>query len=439
MNKKIVISGVVFTIANTLLVQILSIIDQALIVQVLSAILISALFYYAIYRLYILPMDEKCHWYRGMLDSIPQPISVTDMDMNWTFVNKSATDPLGVKMEDVLGQQCSNWGAPICKTAKCGVECLRCDKPNTFFDQWGKNFQVDTSYLYNRDGQKVGHIEVVNEITEKVALAKILEKVNEFSTQIDTSSNEVSSASNSLSNGATAQAAAIEEISSSMNQINTQSTTNAENAGQARQLSTEANTSTQGGLKKMDDTITAMREISESSDEIKKIIKNIDDIAFQTNLLALNAAVEAARAGAHGKGFAVVAEEVRSLAGRSAKAAKETADLIEDAVTKISKGNQFADETSEALSDISQAVTKVNDLVSDIADSSANQAQSVGQVNSGLSQIGDITQQNTAVAEESSAAAAELSNQAAQLKAVLQQFENSDSNNDPSSTNLLQA
>jgi len=434
MNKKTVVSGVVFIIANTLLIQILSLIDQALIIQVLSAIFIYSLFFYAIYRIYILPMDEKCHWYRGMLDSVPQPISVTDMNMNWTFVNKSATDPLGVTMEDVLGQQCSNWGAPICKTEKCGVECLRCDKPNTFFDQWGKNFQVDTNYLYNKDGEKIGHIEVVNEITEKVALAKILEKVNELSVQIDTSSNEVSSASNSLSNGATTQAAAIEEISSSMSQINTQSTTNAENAGQARQLSTEANKSTQGGLKKMDDTISAMREISKSSDEIKKIIKNIDDIAFQTNLLALNAAVEAARAGVHGKGFAVVAEEVRSLAGRSAKAAKETAELIEDAVTKISKGNQFADETSVALSDISQAVTKVNDLVSEIADSSSNQAQSVGQVNNGLAQIDDITQQNTAVAEESSAAATELSSQASQLKRILQEFENADAE---SAQNLL--
>ncbi len=261
------------------------------------------------------------------------------------------------------------------------------------------------------------------------ALQILVEKINQTLSQVrravdevSTGTSQIADAAQSLSQGATESAASLEEISASATQIGQQAKHNAETATQANALATSAKTSAETGAKRMDALNGSMAAITESSGQIAKIIKTIDDIAFQTNILALNAAVEAARAGRHGKGFAVVAEEVRSLAARSAKAARETADLIEGSKDRVSEGNRIAKETATALSEIVSGIVKVGDLVGEMAASSNEQAQGIAQISQGLGQIDQVTQQNTATAEETAAAAEELSGQADELRNLISQF-----------------
>ncbi len=254
------------------------------------------------------------------------------------------------------------------------------------------------------------------------SLREIIGQIQVAGDQIVSGSGQVSDASQALSQGATEQAAALEQITSSLTQMASQTSSNAENASVADTLAGDASKAAQSGNNQMKDMITSMDEINVASQSISKIIKVIDEIAFQTNLLALNAAVEAARAGRHGKGFAVVAEEVRNLAARSAKAASETTELIEGSVEKTKKGTEIGANTNTALGEIVNAVEKVTNLIAEIASASNEQAQGVSQVNQGLNQISQVTQQNTASAEESAAAAEELSAQAVALTQMISRF-----------------
>jgi methyl-accepting chemotaxis protein len=261
------------------------------------------------------------------------------------------------------------------------------------------------------------------------SLKNTADKLNEVLIQIlvanrgmDAAAMQVSDSSQSLSQGATEQAASLEEISSTMAEMASQTNVNAGNANQANTLALEAKDTAAMGSVQMAEMIMAMDEMNDSANSISKIIKVIDEIAFQTNLLALNAAVEAARAGKHGRGFAVVAEEVRALAGRSAKAARETSALIESSVEKTTNATGIGNKGAEGLGEIVREVSEVTELVEEITRASNEQAQGITQVNQGLSQIENVTQRNMAHAEESAAAAEELSGQANRALQMLKQF-----------------
>ncbi len=253
-------------------------------------------------------------------------------------------------------------------------------------------------------------------------LSDMIAEINMSAKSVLAGAEQLSATSQDMSQGAAEQASSLEEITSSISQIASQIRENSENAGQANKLARESRLAAERGDQQMQDMVGAMREISEASRNISKIIKIIDEIAFQTNLLALNAAVEAARAGKYGKGFAVVAEEVRNLAARSAKAARETGDMIETAVHKIEGGTAIASKTADALNEIVAAAGKVTDLVSEIAAASNEQAQGVSQISEGLAQVDRVTQQNTAYAEESASASIELTGQAQALQNMIRAF-----------------
>jgi methyl-accepting chemotaxis protein len=248
------------------------------------------------------------------------------------------------------------------------------------------------------------------------ALNTVINDLSAGAEQTLSASGQVSSASQSLAEGASEQAASLEETSSSLEEIASMTKRNAENSQHAKELANLARQSADVGTSDMQAMSQAMNEIKASSDDIAKIIKTIDEIAFQTNLLALNAAVEAARAGEAGMGFAVVADEVRNLAQRAAQAAKETSGKIESAIAKSGQGVEVSVKVAQGLADIVNKVRQVDELVAEVAAASKEQTQGIGQVNIAISQMDKVTQSTAASAEESAAAAEELNAQAAALK-----------------------
>ena len=309
-------------------------------------------------------VDQRL-WYEDILNNIPFPLSITDLNRNCTFINKPVEDMLGVRFADVKGKRCADiWKAGICNTQKCGIEGLERGIPTTMFSQAGFDFRVDAAYLENKQGDPVGHIEIVQNVTEMLAHQKLQTNMVDGIRHTIDSFSEVS-----------------RKITKTSELVARESDEN------AALISESVLNNSAKSKEQMEQMLQIMREINDASGNIEKIVKLINDIAFQTNILALNAAVEAARAGQHGRGFAVVAEEVRALATKSAEAAKDTEGFIATSKEKVAVGSQIAKQMATMLNDIVTNFDKSAEIVKDISRVSSEQAVSIGEIGTNVKSL----------------------------------------------------
>lgn len=286
------------------------------------------------------------------------------------------------------------------------------------------NLTVDTQCESVYVGGYRGLLESARKLRRQ--LSDTMRQINQSAEQVSAGAEQVSAGAQALSQGATQQASSIEELAATVNDISGKIKATADNAGNVHAQTSETGKEVEQCNRQMAELVNAVREIGESSSQIGKIIKTIEDIAFQTNILALNAAVEAARAGTAGKGFAVVADEVRSLASKSAEASKSTSVLIEGSARSVENGMRIADETAASLQKVVDSAGNTVKAVDMITSAAEQQSLAVSQVTLGMDQISSVVQTNSATAEESAAASEELSGQAEILKELVSQFKTSE-------------
>ncbi|MCG7591454.1 MULTISPECIES: methyl-accepting chemotaxis protein [Halomonadaceae] len=255
------------------------------------------------------------------------------------------------------------------------------------------------------------------------SLSETVGVVRRSGTTIFERSQHIASGNNDLSSRTEQQASSLEETASSMEQLASTVSHNADNARQASQLAGDATLTARRSGEEVSHIVDTMQEISASSHQVADIITLIDNIAFQTNILALNASVEAARAGEHGKGFAVVAQEVRSLASRSASAAKEIRTLIDASLGKVDVGTQRVNQAGQTMQDLVAAVQRVSDIMDEIASASEEQSNGIGQVNQAVAQMDQVVQQNAQLVQQAARSANELESEAARLREAVERFQ----------------
>jgi len=315
--------------------------------------------------------------------------------------------------DDEIGKLCSGF-------EKC-IDSMRIyvdDISNVLTAVSKGDLTVPPAVQYNGDFRKIE--DSMRLILDE--LSGIMSEIDDGSAQVLNGSSQMAEGSQSLADGTTRQASAIQQISATISEVSTQIAHTAQNASEAGRLSMMTQEKVNQQDSEIQNMVNAMNDISSTSQEIGKIIKTIEDIAFQTNILALNAAVEAARAGEAGKGFAVVADEVRNLSGKSDEAAKSTSSLINAAIEAVDNGSRIALSTAESMKEVKEMSSQTAELITRIAAASAEQNESINQITSGIEQISQVIQTNSATAEETAASCEELSGQSRMLKDRVARF-----------------
>jgi len=364
-------------------------------------------------------LAEQAYHYEYILDSLPTPVIVVRNDRTIQYLNKSAENTFNQKRETTVGKPCCTFGTKVCNTENCIGRRLSLGHAQTKEIENNMAYITHASRLQDSKGNVLGHIEIVQDITElETTIAKIsdiMHRVQTVSEQVADGARQISDNSRELADGASLQAEAVNELHGSIDIINGQAQSAVANATKANHLAQNSKADAMLGNEEMKLMLSSMTGIKQSSDNISRIIKTINDISFQTNLLALNASVEAARAGEHGRGFAVVAEEVRNLAERSRSAADETQALISESIYRVEEGTKIAINTANAFEGIVSGFDNVSQQVEDIVETSLAQSESIEHIIHGLGQISAITQANTAASQEAAAASEELSAQSDSL------------------------
>ena len=367
---------------------------------------------YFIVILLVLGILITLYFVKVLLSLILQPIREIQYGLHQLSEGNLACD-IKYESKDEFGNMCDDMRFSFQELAHYVQEISR------LLGEFAKgNFLVNSDVNFLGDFHEIATSTM--QFKDKISSAML--EMQNTSMQVTSASDQVANSSQALAQGATEQASSIQQLSASIMEVNEQINENAKRAIEANELSQRSGIDVSNSNDKMTELSNAMDIISQKSNEIEKIIKTIEDIAFQTNILALNAAVEAARAGSAGKGFAVVADEVRNLAAKSSEASKNTASLIADTAAAVTNGVQLTKETADALSSVMENAAGINQRINEIASVSQEQATVVSQISQGVEQISAVVQTNSATSEESAATAEELSAQAGVLKDILSQF-----------------